>query len=849
MYPNLFKQLNLPKLYNDVSKPSDISSQIEACEKKLSEKVHSREEEEHYPELSVKTFFDFMRTAYQVNESFEEFASTLTANSEIDWSALAKVSLNLGGKDSELKIEDGVKESKDVDTFIGKESSTLLVTSETQSDPLNADQIECSVTYQQCSDNNQSLKDEDSTEVHFINKSKSLSAISYTENKKESLLSKVMKRCLSDVLHEGLLDSVLPYMLPKPTFSQPIIKNSAITEPRKVASVTNGFENRVVNAIVGSKEKDKEKSKQKKCMETEVEIHVCDEAKNIKKDFRCPQRLLVQKMCYFADVTAGQKLEEMDISVHCDIVIFDWLMRWVKKDIIKKSEWPILEANNVVPIMVSASFLQMEPLLDNCLTYCHNNMSDILKTTTILTCLNDTLLTRLADLFTNADVEAIKDKKDKIQSRLFCKLIMTLANPKPDNKRGHSGSLATLFKCLKCEKNVVRSVSNLVPCVPSNMKIDSKGNLHSKHTRDMTWNLNDYIVSLRSELRSWRKVYWRLWGDCHFLFCRQCGIYFPINQMDWCSYHPENPQFFINEQQRATPFPLGRYPCCSQRAYRFQAITNRDGCRFREHVPEIISEKDENIINVFLAYREIISIEAPQLFFPEKITRLVARDPLLPPGKLACKETFWWEGIEIVPPRPKLGLLGKIWGGSGLRKPCQTLQKAVKKVRRQVSQITDISSAASSETFSDEDDEASHDCNSSFDEESLDSDESGDWETTEFASKKKKKTKSSILRRCEGMGSWSQNLSIRYNQDNQRDFEEKAAAQMVALLTKRTILERNLRPKSHSIGKYNIWNNNTQPIGGSYIRLEAEFLNQCAQNNKSKNTILTKGTTRIKSSK
>lgn len=129
-------------------------------------------------------------------------------------------------------------------------------------------------------------------------------------------------------------------------------------------------------------------------LRTEVEIHVCDETKNIKRDFRCPQTLLVQKMCYFADVTAGQKLEEMDISVHCDIVIFDWLMRWVKKDIIKKSDWPILEASNVIPIMVSASFLQMEPLLESCLTYCYHNMSEVLKTTTILTCLNDNLLTR-----------------------------------------------------------------------------------------------------------------------------------------------------------------------------------------------------------------------------------------------------------------------------------------------------------------------------------------------------------------------------------------------------------------------------------------------------------------------
>lgn len=106
--------------------------------------------------------------------------------------------------------------------------------------------------------------------------------------------------------------------------------------------------------------------------------------------------------------------------------------------------------------------------------------------------------------------------------------------------------------------------------------------------RDLTWSLNDYIVNLRSELRSWRKVYWRLWGDCHFLYCRQCNTHFPINQMDWCSYHPEIPQFFANEQQRSTPYPLGRYPCCSQRAYRFEAIPNREGCRFKVVINKIL---------------------------------------------------------------------------------------------------------------------------------------------------------------------------------------------------------------------------------------------------------------------
>lgn len=29
-----------------------------------------------------------------------------------------------------------------------------------------------------------------------------------------------------------------------------------------------------------------------------------------------------------------------------------------------------------------------------------------------------------------------------------------------------------------------------------------------------------------------------------------------------------------------------------------------------------------------------------------------------PDGKLECNENFWWEGLEIIAPRPKLGLLG-----------------------------------------------------------------------------------------------------------------------------------------------------------------------------------------------
>ena len=61
-----------------------------------------------------------------------------------------------------------------------------------------------------------------------------------------------------------------------------------------------------------------------------VTIHVCDETRDAKKDFVCRQDLLLSQMGYFRDITTGQSLEDVDISVHCDITIFEWLMAWIK---------------------------------------------------------------------------------------------------------------------------------------------------------------------------------------------------------------------------------------------------------------------------------------------------------------------------------------------------------------------------------------------------------------------------------------------------------------------------------------------------------------------------------------
>lgn len=110
----------------------------------------------------------------------------------------------------------------------------------------------------------------------------------------------------------------------------------------------------------------------------------------------------------------GQKLEDMDISVHCDMGIFEWLMRWVKREQLLEEDRPQLNEQCAIQVLVSAAFLQMEPLVNECLFYCHEHMNEILKVNTTLPGLNDNVLSRLAAMYTNTEVEAIRDRKDKV---------------------------------------------------------------------------------------------------------------------------------------------------------------------------------------------------------------------------------------------------------------------------------------------------------------------------------------------------------------------------------------------------------------------------------------------------
>ena len=61
-----------------------------------------------------------------------------------------------------------------------------------------------------------------------------------------------------------------------------------------------------------------------------IVIHVFDENRKVNKDFTCEKELLVTHMKYFEKyLTEATSVDDIDISVHCDIKIFEWLMKYL----------------------------------------------------------------------------------------------------------------------------------------------------------------------------------------------------------------------------------------------------------------------------------------------------------------------------------------------------------------------------------------------------------------------------------------------------------------------------------------------------------------------------------------
>ncbi|KAL0249216.1 hypothetical protein GEMRC1_004449 [Eukaryota sp. GEM-RC1] len=138
-------------------------------------------------------------------------------------------------------------------------------------------------------------------------------------------------------------------------------------------------------------------------------IHVHDEARSLSQDVSCNRILLLAHMGYFTDYFADDvPSDDVEVSVHCEIPVFDWLMEYVHCD--SSSARPELTPTNCISILISAEFLQMPVLVGECLDYFSSNIFAILRLPVDLSCLSDDLVTRLAERFSVKALDEVVDK-------------------------------------------------------------------------------------------------------------------------------------------------------------------------------------------------------------------------------------------------------------------------------------------------------------------------------------------------------------------------------------------------------------------------------------------------------
>ena len=108
-------------------------------------------------------------------------------------------------------------------------------------------------------------------------------------------------------------------------------------------------------------------------------------------------------MKYFEKyLTEATSVDDIDISVHCDIKIFEWLMKYLK---LKESEQqkppdensPKLDIKNVISILISSDFLQMKGLVQECIDFVIENLHDVVRLPIDMNCLNQNLIKRIAN--------------------------------------------------------------------------------------------------------------------------------------------------------------------------------------------------------------------------------------------------------------------------------------------------------------------------------------------------------------------------------------------------------------------------------------------------------------------
>ncbi|KAK9818472.1 hypothetical protein WJX74_007363 [Apatococcus lobatus] len=136
-------------------------------------------------------------------------------------------------------------------------------------------------------------------------------------------------------------------------------------------------------------------------------INVWDEQKGLRQTFQCELEVLLSSMRYFRTylrVIADHR--NIQISVHCDVLVFSWLLQWAKAQH-GQAELPKFSAWNCLQIMISSEFLQMEHLVAEAGAFAAANLQKLVSGAADLGALSEDLLAAIACRTSEACLEQL----------------------------------------------------------------------------------------------------------------------------------------------------------------------------------------------------------------------------------------------------------------------------------------------------------------------------------------------------------------------------------------------------------------------------------------------------------
>lgn len=265
-----------------------------------------------------------------------------------------------------------------------------------------------------------------------------------------------------------------------------------------------------------------------------------------KETMSIPRALLVNNMTYFRNILTNKESAAIDLSIHSDIGIFKWLIQYCYHLYQPADHPPVsLTIKIVFPVLVSAHFLGMSNLVNECILFMlkGSNFTQILSFNYDLSCMETDLLKRFLE---------------QVPLPIFIRYLGGNHNNYLITKLANASSHSLLHKfsdkvvvCDQCGyfclKEVLDSstISKLYPnskflnCSHGCSKIDGRGRMTSNHDFRVCKKLSKTIQKNLTDLKIYSKltsvhIYWALFGLLFWCSCTTCEQVFPLRDLCKC---------------------------------------------------------------------------------------------------------------------------------------------------------------------------------------------------------------------------------------------------------------------------------------------------------------------------